>query len=254
MNSSLVITTTLLATIISPAVASANTEEIQQLLSTKDCQNCNLSGAGLVLANLSGANLSGANLSGANLSRANLSGANLVGANLMGASLFGANLSGTILNGSDLSAADLRETYLVNASLTGAQLSGANFQGAVGIPHQIGNAQDFYGWGVVQGKKGDPEGAIAYFNQALTVNPDYAAAYLARGVARYQLFDRPGALQDAKQAEKLFLAQANNDGLQTAQIFINELENPPTASVPKSKPNFMNFLGAVGSTLLRFLF
>lgn len=250
--STLAITTLLAISVIPPA--SANTEQIQQLLATKDCQNCDLSGAGLVMANLSGANLSGANLSGANLSRANLSGANLVGANLVGTSLFGANLSGAMLSGSDLSAADLRDTFLVNANLTGTQLAGANLQGAVGIPPQVGNAEDFYGWGIVQGKRGDPEGAIAYFNQALSIQPDYAAAYLARGVARYQLYDRPGALQDAKQAEKLFTVQANNEGLQTAQLFITELENPPSESVPKGRPNFMNFLGAVGSVLLRFLF
>lgn len=52
--------------------------------------------------------------------------------------------------------------------------------------------------------KADPKGAIEYFNQAISVNPNYAAAYMARGVARYQLLDRVGAIQDAQQAESLF--------------------------------------------------
>lgn len=232
---------------------SASSENTRQLLATKECQSCDLSGAGLVLTNLSGANLSGANLSGANLSRANLSGADLSNANLNGASLFGANLSGAKLSGADLSVADLRDTYLVNADLAGANLNGANLQGAIGIPSQVGKAEDFYKWGVAQGQKGDPKGAIEYFNQALSIDPNFAAAYLARGVARYQLLDRPGAIQDAQFAEKLFLAQGNTGGSQTAQTFIKELQIPQNASTPKSKPNFMNVLGALGSVLLRFL-
>ena len=58
---------------IAPAPAE-NIQHTQQLLATRQCPNCDLSGAGLVLANLTGANLKGADLSRANLSRANLSG------------------------------------------------------------------------------------------------------------------------------------------------------------------------------------
>ncbi|MFM6437017.1 MAG: pentapeptide repeat-containing protein, partial [Microcystis panniformis] len=62
---------------------------LQQLLSTRQCPQCDLSGSGLVQSNLVGAKLNGANLVGANLSQANLSGADLSGANLTSASLFG---------------------------------------------------------------------------------------------------------------------------------------------------------------------
>jgi uncharacterized protein YjbI with pentapeptide repeats len=248
-------TTALLTTICLAAPAlSANSEHTRQLLATKECQSCDLSGAGLVLANLSGAALSGANLSGANLSRANLSGADLSGANLNGASLFGANLSGANLSGADLSVADLRDTYLVNADLAGANLSGASLQGAIGIPSQVGKAEDFYRWGVAQGQKGNSRGAIEHFNQALSINSDFAAAYLARGVARYQLLDRPGAIRDAKLAEKLFLAQGNTGGYLTTQTFIKELQSPQISSTSKGKPNFMNFLAGLSSVLLRFMF
>lgn len=254
MKSPIVATAALLTTIcLADPASSANSDHTRQLLATKQCQSCDLSGAGLVLANLSGATLSGANLSGANLSRANLSGADLSGANLNGASLFGANLSGAKLSGADLSVADLRDTYLVNVDLAGANLSGANLQGAIGIPSQVGKAEDFYNWGVAQGQKGDSRGAIEHFTQALSINPKFAPAYLARGVARYQLFDRPGAIRDAKFAEKLFLAQGNTGGYLTTQTFIKELQSPQTASIPKSKPNFMNFLGGLGSALVQFL-
>ena len=252
MKLPIIVTTTLLTTICltTPATA-ADSEHTRQLLATKECQNCDLSGAGLVLANLSGANLSGADLSGANLSRANLSGADLSGANLNGASLFGANLSGAKLSGAELSTADLRDSYLANTDLTGANLSRANLQGAVGIPLQVGKPEDFYRWGVAQGQKGNSQGAIEHFNQALTINPSFAAAYLARGAARYQQLDRAGAIRDAQVAEKLFLAQKNPEGYQTAQLLVTELQAPQGTTPSKGKPNFMNFLAGLGSILLR---
>ncbi len=253
MKPPILATLALLITLCLTTPAAANSENTRQLLATKECQSCELSGVGLVLTNLAGVNLSGANLSGANLSRANLSGADLRNANLNGASLFGANLDGANLSGANLSVADLRDSYLGNTDFTGADMSGANLQGAIGIPAQIGKAGDFYSWGIAQGQKGDPKGAIAYFNQALSINPNFAAAYLARGVAHYQLFERPAALQDAQQAEKLFLAQGNTQAYQTAQAFVKELQTPQNASQPKKKPSFMNFLGSIGSVLLQFL-
>lgn len=255
MKTPILTTAVVLTTICCSTPAwSENPEHIRQLLATKQCQGCDLSNAGLVLANLSGSTLSGANLSGANLSRTNLSGADLSGANLSGASLFGANLSGANLIGADLSVADLRNTYLVNADLASARLNGTNWQGAIGVTSQAGKAEDFYGWGVAQGQKGDLNGAINYFDQALSINPNFAAAYLARGLANYQLLNRPGAIQDAKLAEQLFLAQRNTEGYQTAQTFLKELQTPQNTSKPKSKSNnFLSVLGAIGSFLLQFI-
>lgn len=244
----------LLTTIsVVPVAKAAESEHTRQLLATKQCQNCDLSGAGLVLANLAGANLSGANLSGANLSRANLSGADLSGANLSGASLFGANLSGANLSSTDLAVADLREAYLVNADVLSANLNGANLQGAVGIPTQIVKAEDYYSWGKIQGQKGDYQGAIAQFERALSIDSKYADAYMARSAARYQLFDRNGAIQDAQQAEKLYLAQGNTGGQQTAQAFIQQLQTPLAQDKPKKGDKFIQSLGAIGSFLLQFL-
>lgn len=254
MKTPILITTTLLTTVclVTPAW-SANSEHVKQLLATRQCQGCDLSGAGLVLANLSGANLSGANLSGANLSRANLVGADLGGANLSGTSLYGANLSGAKLSGADLNVADLRDAYLLNTDLSAAKLSGANLQGAIGITPQFAKAEDFYSWGIAEGRKGDHTGAIDYLNQALSINPNFAAAYLARGVAHYQLFDGAAAIRDAKSAEQLFLAQGNAEGYQTAENFVKELQAIQNPSKPKSKSNFLNVLGGIASFLLQFL-
>ncbi|MDJ0733648.1 MAG: pentapeptide repeat-containing protein [Nostocaceae cyanobacterium] len=239
---------------LNPIAQAGNPENLRQLLTTKNCPQCDLSNAGLVMADLSGANLSGANLVGANLSRANLTGADLRGANLSGTGLFGANLNSAKLSGATLIGADLRNTYLFNAELTSANINGANLQGATGIPAQIAKPEDFYAWGVAAAQKGNQEQAIEYFDQAIAQKPDYAGAYLARGVARYQILDRQRALQDAQTAEKLFQEQSNTEGIQTAQIFILELQTPYTeAKVDRGKPKFMDFVGSLGSALLNFL-
>ncbi|MDJ0797324.1 MAG: pentapeptide repeat-containing protein [Calothrix sp. MO_167.B12] len=228
----------------------ANADHLRQFLATKSCEGCDLSGVGLVMADLAGANLRGANLRGANISRANLSGANLQGANLSAASLFGVNLSGANLQEADLTSADLRNTYLVNAKLTNTSLNGANLQGAIGIPLQIAKPEEFYALGVAAAQKGSQQQAIDYFNQAIALRPEYADAYLARGAVRYQLLDSPGALKDAQIAEKLFTSQSNKTGLQAVQAFILELQTPITKKVNRGKPNFVDFVSNVGSVLL----
>ncbi|BAY27343.1 pentapeptide repeat-containing protein [Calothrix sp. NIES-2100] len=249
-----ILATTLFLTIIglTTRVEAANSEHIRQLLATKQCQNCDLIGAGLVLADLTGANLSGANLAGANLSRANLTGADLRGANLTGASLFGVNLSAARLAGANLASTDLRNSYLVNAELTGVNLNSTYLQGAIGIPAQIATPEEFYAWGVAEAQRGNTQQAIDYFNQAIAAKTEYAEAYLARGVARYQVLDRPGAFKDAEIAAKIFTEQKNAPGIQTAQAFIKELQTPPDGKVNVGKPSFFDFVGSLGSVLLQF--
>ncbi|MBD1934724.1 MULTISPECIES: pentapeptide repeat-containing protein [Cyanophyceae] len=253
MKPQIAATAALLATIslAVPAIAE-DVQHLRQLLATKQCPQCNLSGAGFALADLSGANLSGADLSRANLSRANLTGANLAGANLSGASLFGVNLAGANLTGANLTGADLRESYLVNASMVSANVNGANFQAAIGIPNYAATAEEFYTWGVVEGQKGDQGGAIAHFNQALALKPQFAAAYFARGVARYQAGDRQGAVLDSQRAAEIFTVQGNMQGYQTAQLFIKEITTPPKQP-GSGGGNLMNFLGGIGSLLLQML-
>lgn len=238
---------------LSAEVRAANPEHLKQLIATKQCQQCDLSGAGLVRADLRGADLSGANLIGANLSRANLSGADLTGANLSGTGLFGANLSAAKLAGANLLGADLRNTYLMSVDLTGVDLRAVNLQGAVGIPLQSAQPQQFYAWGVAAAQQGNQQQAIDYFEQAIAAKPDYAGAYLARGIARFQIFDRKGAFEDAQLAEKMFTSQNNREGVITAQAFIQELQAPLEPKLDKGKPSFTDFVGSLGSVLLQFL-
>lgn len=230
-----------------------NLQQIQQLLSTRECQQCDLSNAGLVLSNLQGANLTGADLSRANLSQANLMNADLSGANLSGASLNGANLTGANLTGANLMGTDLRDAYLVNAKLFGTDLKSAFIQGTVGIPQYAGTAEDFYAWGVVESERGDYKAAIANYNQALDLKPDFAPAFLGRGVARFKLGDEGGGAQDAQRASVLFTAQGNTTGYQASQNLIKTIEivqNPPKV---RSGTSLGNALVGIGSLLLQLI-
>lgn len=255
MKSLVIATATILATVsISQSTLASSTDNIRRLLSTKECQNCNLTGAGLVLADLSGANLTGANLAGANLSRANLTGANLSGANLSGASFFGANLTGAKFNGAIFAGTDFRTAYLFNAEFKDVSLNNANFQGAVGIPLQAASHEQFYALGVAEAERGNQKQAIEYFSQAIAVKPDFAIAYLTRAITRYQALDREGAFLDAQMAQRLYKIQDDKNGIQTAQVFIKELQTPYNPRVTTGgSGSFVDILGSLGSLILQFL-
>lgn len=243
------LTTTSLSTI----AKAENLAHTQQLLSTKQCQGCDLTRVGLIMADLVGANLAGADLSRANLSRANLTGADLSGANLSGASLNGANLAGANLAGANLFSTDLREAFLVNAQLYGVNLSNAYIQGTIGIPDYAGTPEDFYAWGVVEAKRGNYKTAIEYYDKTLSIKPDFAPAFLARGMARFRLGEEVAATQDGTIASELFKEQGNIPGYQASQSLVKGIEIAQNSATSKGGSNLGNALASVGSILLRFL-
>jgi uncharacterized protein YjbI with pentapeptide repeats len=123
----------------------AKSKHLQQLLSTKQCNGCDLSGANLSNIDLSKAQLVGANLNMANLVNTNLSEANLTKASVVGANLGGANLRQTNLSeatfvysnlaqaqmqGATLYKTDLQGANLANVELTGARISRSSFTNA----------------------------------------------------------------------------------------------------------------------------
>ena len=115
-------------------------EDVDYLLTTKDCPVCILIEADLEGADLEGASIKISDLTGANLTKANLKDADLYSANMIGTVLKSANLTGANLAATDLSEADLSYTdltdanlansLLLNADLTGAILSGVYWSGA----------------------------------------------------------------------------------------------------------------------------
>lgn len=234
-------------------VRAENLEHIRQLLSTKSCPGCDLSAAGLVFAQLAGANLEGANLVRANLSQSDLTGANLSNANLVGASLSSANLSGANLAGANLASADLRGAYLMNVNLEGADLSNANLRGAVGIPISAVTKEDLLSWGNEEAERGNFERAIAYYNESLNLDPEYAQAYLSRSVARNRMSDKSGALADAKRATEIYFVAGDQPGYDAAKLFSTALEAEiEAAQRGPRKPGFFDTLGNIGVMLLQF--
>lgn len=100
-------------------------KQVQQLLETRECVQCDLRSANLVGQYLNSVNLEGANLQGANLQGAKLGGAYLVGTNLNQA-----NLKTAYLSGANLTFASLQESVLEDAILNAVNLKGANLQQA----------------------------------------------------------------------------------------------------------------------------
>jgi uncharacterized protein YjbI with pentapeptide repeats len=247
-------TTILLLTSFAATAGAENIAHLRQLLSTKNCAQCDLTGAGLVMNDLAGAKLNQANLVGANLSRTNLTGADLRGANLTGASLYGANLTGADLRGANLTGTDLRSAYLTNANVQGIDVSKAYLEGALGIPTALGTAEDFYKWAFAEWQKNDFAGAVENYDRAISLKPQFPGAYLGRAMAKFRLQDDSGAVKDAMVAERLYFSQADREGTQVAQALIAKIKlaNQPTPAGSAGNGNVVDLLTGMSSMLLKF--
>ena len=57
--------------------------------------------------------------------------------------------------------------------------------------------------GLARYESGDYEGAIADFNKAIELNPEFALTYNKRGIVKCELEDYEGAISDFNQAIEL---------------------------------------------------
>ena len=108
---------TVAATMFASSASAFDPDDLQKLLDTNVCVQCDLREANLMDAYLTGTNLTDANLSGANLVSADLSGAILIYANLSGANLGGAFLGGANLYGAYMNGAILCNTTMPDGSV-----------------------------------------------------------------------------------------------------------------------------------------
>lgn len=259
MKTTIVGTLSLISAIaVSLPLQAENLSDLNQLLVSKKCSQCDLTSSGLVHADLVGADLTGANLVNANLSQANLTGANLTGANLTGTSLYGANLSGAILTDAILTGTDLRNAYLLNTQLEGVDLDTAHLDGVKGISPEAGTAEQFHRWGVKESNRGNYRAAIAHYHRAINLDPEFAPAYLGLGVIYYKNDDHVKAVKNTEIAVKLFEEQENELGHQSSAQFLENMQLAHQIELDIEKrergaANVGKFLGGVGSLLLQLM-
>jgi len=74
----------------------------------------------------------------------------------------------------------------------------ADYNQAINIKPDYADA--YYNRGIAKKNLGDYQGAIADYNQAIKIKPDYADAYNNRGLAKYELGDYQGEIADYNQA------------------------------------------------------
>ncbi len=215
--------------------------DLDRLLTTGECRNCELA-----KANLEGFDLAGVDLEGANLEKANLRGTVLHSANLKNAHLRKANLSNSVLEGSDLEEANLKEANLDDANLIKASLEEANLKGAT-----LNRAQ------LNQVNLEDANLEDASLEQARLISANLQDAYLWRAnLEKADLLEAnlAGAnLQNANleeshlEAADLEGADLRNADLRAASLTNANLEgaNLKGAYLEGSQMNGANFSGAI---------
>jgi tetratricopeptide (TPR) repeat protein len=85
-------------------------------------------------------------------------------------------------------------------------------------------AEEWFNRGCNKGELGDNQGAIAEYNQAIQIKPDYAYAYIGRGNAKSNLGDKQGAIAEYNQAAQLYSQQGNMEWYRKALDNIKNLE------------------------------
>jgi tetratricopeptide (TPR) repeat protein len=123
---------------------------------------------------------------------------------------------------SQLTAENLLERAVKKSQLGDKQGAIADYDQAIQLQPDFAVA--YKNRGGVKSDLGDKQGAIADFNQAIQLEPDFAEAYFNRGNVKYGLGDKQGALSDYQTAAKLFQQQGNTEGYQFVRDRIQELQ------------------------------
>jgi tetratricopeptide (TPR) repeat protein len=84
-------------------------------------------------------------------------------------------------------------------------------------------ADAYYGCGLAKYALGDKQGAIADYNEAIRIKPDYADAYYNRGNAYQNLGEKQKALADFREASRLYQQQSKTSDYEDAQNRIRSL-------------------------------
>ncbi|MEG4580244.1 tetratricopeptide repeat protein [Microcoleus sp. MON1_C5] len=122
------------------------------------------------------------------------------------------------IGNSDLAAGTKAEDLFIRGE---QKYEKGDYQGAIATYTQAialnpNYAQAYHNRGNARSKLGDNQGAVADYNQALRINPNYAKAYYNRGISRSELGDNQGAVADYNQALRInpnYVLAYNNRGL-----------------------------------------
>ncbi|MCY7383358.1 MAG: tetratricopeptide repeat protein, partial [Microcoleus sp. CAN_BIN18] len=143
--------------------------------------------------------------------------------------------------------------FLSGADLTDARMENAALQGAIGLSPTAGNPEDFYRWAVEAGKQHNYEKAIEQFNQAIIRKPDQAMAYFGRAIARLEVGNKEGAVQDTEFASALFSQQGQKENAEAAQKLAQSIKNPPKERKESNGGLGQSLISVVGGLLQLFL-
>lgn len=228
--------------------ADGGERDMIRLLTTKQCPRCDLRGADLVHANLSGADLQGALLIGANLSRADLSHADLRGSDLRQASLFGTNLANSKLTGSLMAGADLREADLSGAVIvTKKQPKETNQLNTEDGTKTNRRSIQAHNDGYAAYQASQLVMAELYFSEAIRMNPNQAQSWVARSIVRTRLGEYEGAKTDLVEAYKIAQDAQNHEGSVSIKKAIVELDQRTNPGTKGGKRN--ELMGAAGGII-----
>jgi S1-C subfamily serine protease len=86
-----------------------------------------------------------------------------------------------------------------------------------------GKAWAYYNRGNTKSALGDKKGALANYDTAIRINPQYGKAYYNRGTEKYEVGDKRGAIADYQIAAKIFRSQNNMTSYDRAMNQVRQL-------------------------------
>ncbi|MEW5859326.1 MAG: tetratricopeptide repeat protein, partial [Cyanobacteriota bacterium] len=92
------------------------------------------------------------------------------------------------------------------------------------IQRDPNNAAAYYNRAIARQQIGNPQAAIDDYSEAISISPKFAKAYGNRGLIRYETGDARGAIQDLQAAAELFSEQGLSADYQKALQLLRQLK------------------------------
>jgi len=216
-----------------PVFANGSVDKLAALLlTTGKCERCNLQGADLVYARISGAKLQNADLSRADLSHSVLEGADLRYADLRFANLSNSSLRGAVLTGAKLEGALLDQADISGTNLSSDQITSTNWSGAGGYDPMLLDIGDLYKLSKQLIGAGELQKADDFLTLSIKKRPEDPELWVARAMNRFKIGQDANGIEDLKVARAIYEQQGDQASVSTIDKFMNT----HGAAVKASKP------------------